>query len=213
MLEALLAGLLLGIGLTLITGPIFFALMQTSLSHGTFKAQILASGIWFSDILYSFILFYFSQQLDQSINWSSPEIRYLGLIGGVVMAVMGVFLFLNEKNKTVRKISLKSNSNGLLFSKGFAINTFNPFTIFFWLSIITGSKLGKEYTQQEILVLIGAIIFMIILGDNLKIFLAAKLGKWLNSEWKKKMEYLTGLIFIGFGGYLIYLSLEGWIHA
>ncbi len=203
MIEAIGAGLLLGVGLTFITGPIFFALMQTSLTHGTFKAQILASGIWFSDLLYSFVLFYFSQQLDQKINWEATEIKYLSLMGGIVMAGMGIFLFINEKNK-VGKLSLGSK-NSVLFSKGFAINTFNPFTIFFWLSVITGSKIGKDYSQYETIALISSIIFVIILGDNLKIFFAGILGKWLNSNWKKRVEYLTGLIFIGFGAYLIYL--------
>lgn len=203
-MDALLSGILLGIGLTLITGPILFALIQTSINQGTLKGQILAGGIWVSDILYAGLLLYFSRELEGNMDWDNPWIRGLSFISGLVMLGMGGYIFLGIKQTEKNKLKL-SNNNTLLFSKGFAINTFNPFTIFFWVSVITGSKLGTEYTEIDLIILISAIILTIIAGDNLKIFLAARIGKLLNQGWKRKVEWVTGLMFLGFGLYLIYL--------
>lgn len=206
MLQAIIAGFLLGCGLALITGPIFFALIQTSMSFGRLKAQVLGSGIWFSDILFAILLLYFSQYIEREISWDHPWIRMLSLLGGGVILSVGVHQ-LAQRFRSYRQKKLELSGKYLfLFSKGFAINTFNPFTLFFWIGLITGSKLGVDYSDNELLALVITLLVTIIVGDNLKIFFAERLGRAIRNKWKERLEFFTGLMFLSFGIYLVYLS-------
>ncbi|HKK88741.1 MAG TPA: LysE family transporter [Saprospiraceae bacterium] len=206
MLQAIIAGFLLGCGLALITGPIFFALIQTSMSYGRLKAQVLGSGIWFSDVLFAVLLLYFSQYIEKEISWDHPWIRMLSLLGGGVILSVGVHQ-LAQRFRSYRQKKLELSGKYLfLFSKGFAINTFNPFTLFFWIGLITGSKLGVDYSDSELLALVITLLFTIIVGDNLKIFFAERLGRAIRNRWKERLELFTGLMFLSFGIYLVYLS-------
>lgn len=206
MLQAIIAGFLLGCGLALITGPIFFALIQTSMSFGRLKAQVLGSGIWFSDILFAILLLYFSQYIEREISWDHPWVRMLSLLGGGVILSVGVHQ-LAQRFRSYRQKKLELSGKYLfLFSKGFAINTFNPFTLFFWIGLITGSKLGVDYSDNELLALVITLLVTIIVGDNLKIFFAERLGRAIRNKWKERLEFFTGLMFLSFGIYLVYLS-------
>ncbi len=206
MLQAIVAGFLLGCGLALITGPIFFALIQTSMSYGRLKAQVLGSGIWFSDLLFAILLFYFSQFIEEEISWDHPWVRMLSLLGGGVILSVGVHQLVQRFGSYRQKRLQLSGKYMFLFSKGFAINTFNPFTVFFWIGLITGSKLGVDYSDIELLALVTTLMATIVLGDNLKIFFAERLGRAIRNNWKRRLELFTGLMFLSFGVYLIYLS-------
>jgi threonine/homoserine/homoserine lactone efflux protein len=206
MLQAIIAGFLLGCGLALITGPIFFALIQTSVSFGRLKAQVLGSGIWFSDVLFAALLLFFSPYIEKEISWNHPWIRMLSLLGGGVILSVGVHQLAQRFRSSREKKLQLSGKYVFLFSKGFAINTFNPFTVFFWIGLITGTKLGVDYSDRELLALVIALIVTIILGDNLKIFFAERLGRAIRHKWKERLELFTGMMFLSFGIYLIYLS-------
>lgn len=206
MFQAIIAGIFLGLGLGLITGPIFFALVQTSIQYSRKKAIHLGAGIWLSDVLYASILLFFSSYIDESLHWDHPIIRILSLIGGAVIMSVGIHFLVQRFRRSKDKVIPLSGNSFLLFSKGFAINTFNPFTLFFWIGLITGSKLGADYSFQQLLVLCFMLILTIIVGDNIKIYYAERIGHIIHSKWKNRLETLTGLIFLGFGIYLIYLA-------
>ena len=55
-MDALGSGILLGLTLSILTGPILFTIIQTSIEEG-FRAGItVASGIWISDLLFIFCI-------------------------------------------------------------------------------------------------------------------------------------------------------------
>jgi len=51
-MHPLLNGLFFGLTLTILLGPIFFALIQTGVERGFRAGVVLGSGIWISDIIF-----------------------------------------------------------------------------------------------------------------------------------------------------------------
>ena len=52
MFAAILEGLEMGLLLSMMIGPVFFALVNTSLDHGFKQSAILAFGVFLSDLVY-----------------------------------------------------------------------------------------------------------------------------------------------------------------
>lgn len=208
MIEAIIAGFFLGLGLVFITGPLFFALLSISLESGRLKAQMFGLGIWISDLLVSIGLFFMSKKLENWINWEHPSMKILAFCGGLVIAIIGAVYFKGRRNSLDNLTSMLPKSKLLLFTKGFAINTFNPFTFFFWFGVISTAQLGQDMGSTELLLMITTIIVTIILGDLSKIFLADYYGNLLSSIWIRRINEITGIIFMAFGLYLMSLAFR-----
>jgi threonine/homoserine/homoserine lactone efflux protein len=129
--ESVFEGIKLGLLLSMMIGPVFFALLTTSLDHGFRQAAILALGVFFSDLVYV-VLSYLGVHLLSQIP--SAE-RYLGIVGGLILLGFGI-------NFIVKKVPLPDPDKVVplpkkrkAFLKGFGINGINPFVLLFWLSI------------------------------------------------------------------------------
>ena len=98
--DAILEGIKLGGLLSLMIGPVFFALMTTSLAHGFRQSAILALGVLMSDLIYVFVS-YLGVQFLKKI----PAIEsYLGLVGGLILIGFGI-------NFMVKKVTPISSDN------------------------------------------------------------------------------------------------------
>ncbi len=84
--EAILEGVKLGGILSLMIGPVFFALMTTSLAYGFRQSAILALGVLVSDLIYVFGSYLGVHFLKKIPAFES----YLGLVGGVILIGFGV---------------------------------------------------------------------------------------------------------------------------
>ena len=81
MIQALIEGVGMGLLLSLMIGPVFFTLIQTSLEQGFRHSFILATGILFSDLIYVLITYW-----GVSIIINNPLLEiYLGFAGGVIL--------------------------------------------------------------------------------------------------------------------------------
>jgi threonine/homoserine/homoserine lactone efflux protein len=58
MIESIVSGIGLGFVLSFLTGPVFFALIKTSIEKGFYAGVSLAGGVLVSDIFYVGILSY-----------------------------------------------------------------------------------------------------------------------------------------------------------
>ena len=63
----LIKGILFGILLSFIVGPVFFVLLETSIKKGIRHAIFLDIGVLFSDILYLIASFFFAQEINTSL--------------------------------------------------------------------------------------------------------------------------------------------------
>ena len=93
--SATLAGISAGLLICLLIGPVFFALLQTSIERGFKAAAFLAFGIMMSDSTYILLAFFGVQGL----NSNALVNMILGISGGVFLlanCIAGAYLILEQ---------------------------------------------------------------------------------------------------------------------
>ncbi|MCC6724320.1 MAG: LysE family transporter [Saprospiraceae bacterium] len=196
-------GIKLGLALSVLTGPIIFTLLQTSIEQGFRAGLTVAAGIWLSDLLFVAVTFLGVSYVAELAQWDGLEF-WLGVAGGIILLVVGGSMLLLkpppmerlEQPKAVRHSSLLS-----LWTTGFLINTVNPFTFFFWLGVsatlFTKQSLKPEQAELFYCGLFGTIIFT----DTAKVGMAKYIRRWLKPQKIILMRKIAGaaLLLIGVG--------------
>ena len=90
----LLEGILLGPTLSLMIGPLFFAIVQAALSGGIRAGIAVAVGLWTSDLLFV-LRTYFGPSALASFT-ALPHFRlWAGLLGGLLLVIFGISALLS----------------------------------------------------------------------------------------------------------------------
>lgn len=204
MLPLLLKGLLLGLTLSFVVGPLFFSIIESALARG-FKAGIaVASGIWTSDILFIGVML-------KGIHWlesitALPGFRFwTGIFGSLILVSFGAAsLWVAQK-----KPSVHANATPLLqierrdfwsqWGKGFMINMVNPGTLLFWIGTATGLVAPNGWSISEGLLFFTAMMAVLVMTDLLKIYAAKKLRNWLTPSHIVSVRKTIGVVLILFG--------------
>lgn len=196
-------GFLLGLGLSILAGPMLFILIQTGIERG-FRAGIAAgSGAWVSDILYIVAVF-FGLSYVQGITEDQKGFEfYVALIGGTILIVMGIGALLQKTEMRKPQELARKKGYVWLWLKCFLINTFNPGAAFFWLGVMSTVVLDGNLVVNEAFVFFTTIMLTIILTDVLKVVLAKKIQPWLNLKRLKIIKLISGLALTVFGLVLI----------
>ncbi len=205
-MNPLIEGAILGSTLAVLLGPALFALVQTSIHRGFRSGVFLAVGIFFSDITLVFLCFIGALQII-----SSGQNRLIfGIIAGSILIIYGVVTF-------VRHVKL-GNGNGkgngspkpawyTFILKGYFLNVANPYVWLFWMTVTVGvtSDYGDN-TRSTILFFSGA-LFMVLLTDILKAFVAKKIKGILKESNLKRLNQIVGVLLFFFGIVLIARAL------
>lgn len=191
-------GILLGMTLAILLGPIFVALIQTTLVRGFRAGMVVGSGIWFSDLLTICLIWMFLDKMTGLIE-ETKFTSSIGWIGALILILVGSFYFFKNTKELTQTRSFTAKSLIGYFSKGFLVNSFNPFTIFYWVSVITTYILVKNVGGRNLYILLATILLTIMITDTLKIFLAKKISKHLSTETLQKITKGTGIILMVFG--------------
>src|ERR1700709_475751 len=87
MIEAVISGIGIGLVLTFLTGPVFFALIKTSIEKGFHAGVALALGVVTSDMVFVGAILFGSQYFDISVQTKTIA----GLVGSGILFVVGVY--------------------------------------------------------------------------------------------------------------------------
>ena len=215
-MNEIIEGALLGITLSFLIGPVFFALLQTGIEHG-FKAGVsYSSGVWLSDFLI-IVLIYKSMAAIANVVKSSEFVLYVGIVGAIILISFGLSSLITkvaEKKPEINKSAIQATQNQSvqkfrikLFTKGFVINTINPFTIIFWLGVNTVILSKPTFTNYQAILYFGSILTTLVLTDLLKILLAKKIGVALKPIYIQRMRQVAGALLIISGIVMLYRVL------
>lgn len=175
MLELLVQGALLGILLAFLIGPVFFVLLDTSISKGPLAAAALDLGILTSDLFCLVLAYLASRQLEHLVQ-DNP---WFFIIGGGAIIGYGVYLFAKPfryQRPSQKHVPSTRKMLGL-FVKGFLLNIVNPGVILFWVTVVilVGSRYNLE--PRTLVLHFGATFFFFILSDAFKILGAERLKR------------------------------------
>jgi len=198
-MDAFGSGILLGLTLSILTGPILFTLIQTSIEEG-FRAGIaVGAGIWISDILFVFCAYFGINYITEMTSWQGFELT-LGIAGGLILIGVGLVLALKKSPSfhDFSKFGIRYNSYFKLWSRGFFINTVNPFTFFFWFISCT-ALVNDMAGENADLFFYSGILGTIIFTDAFKVFAAKKIQKKLKPNVVLWMRRISGIALVVFG--------------
>ena len=201
-------GILLGLGLSILVGPIVIALLEASLVQG-FRAGIsVGIGIWVSDAIFIASTYAGLNYIKQLTSWSGFGFT-LGLIGGLVLIAFGLsaILFKPKAKITVIKENFPEKPLWRWAVKGFLINTLNPFTVFFWTGVAGSVIATADVGLNGAITFYLGVFLTIIFSDSLKVGLAKLIRKKLTATFVYKLQFVAGLALLIFGIGLIIRSI------
>lgn len=206
LLSALGNGILLGFLLTFMIGPVFFALIQTSIERGFASGASMAIGIAISDALYVLVASMGVAVLATSASFQA----WLGLGGGIIMLVFGIgnLLKRGENNAPADVPDRTTNSMLRQVIKGFLLNGINPFVLIFWFGVGVG-VVNNQYSLQQKLAFFGGALLTVLLTDFLKAYTAKRLSRWLTPAFMLRMNKLVGLALILFSVRFFHFAYKG----
>ena len=200
MFEAILLGLGAGIISSFLTGPVFFAMIKTSIEKGFMAGFSLALGVIISDVILIGLVLFGSQFLVYQDSFD----KYIGVFGGIFLLAVGVYyLFstvsINYENNTIMKISKR----GYLI-KGFLMCILTPSTLMFWIIVsgIISVKLNNRLNEKLFCFFIVMATQLAI--DSLKSYYSSKLRYHIKEDTLSKLNKVAGVIIIAFAIWLMY---------
>jgi threonine/homoserine/homoserine lactone efflux protein len=211
-----LKGVVTGFILSIMIGPVFFVLLETSIRRGVKAAIAFDVGVLLSDVMYILIAYVFYSEVSALSAGESQGI--LKLIGGGLFLIYGVVTFF-KKPKEVKVDSVGNVIHGygdyvLLVLKGFVLNIANPLVIFYWFSVMTlGAKstADGDHHNTSIMYFLSVILITFFSVDIMKIFGAKKLRPLVTDKLLRALNQLIGIVFAVFGVFLIIQGIQGWI--
>lgn len=208
MLNDIAAGLPWGIFLSFMIGPVFFILIETSITKGFRAALAFDLGVVLGDVFFIGIAYLGSYRLISSLK-DEPA---LFIFGGILMVVYGIISFLKLKKQA--KIQYDSIDNEIikknyfsLFAKGFFLNVINIGVLGFWLAIIISVGPKLEMQTSRMFTFFSAVIITYLIVDCLKIALAKQLKSKLTPTNILKIKKGISIVLIIFG---LALLAQGW---
>ncbi|MFA7272413.1 MAG: LysE family transporter [Crocinitomicaceae bacterium] len=210
MLQLITKAIITGFLLSILIGPVFFVLLETSIKKGIRAAIAFDIGVLLSDVIYILIAlnFYFEvQHLTEGENQ-----HLLKIIGGSLFIIYGVATFF-KKTKDSKKDSKgnivpNSASYPMLVLKGFLLNLANPLVIFYWFSVMTLAEKTEGDSTAPVIFFLGIILATFFSFDILKIVGAKQLRPLMTDKLLKALNQLIGIVFAGFG---IFLLIQGFL--
>lgn len=204
-MQFILEGLFFGLTLTILLGPIFIALTQTSIEKGGKAGMTVGLGVWSSDVLIVVGSWYFIKALSTTVE--SDEFKFwLGLIGGIVMISFGIVAFFTKVKLDFTQVKHSYKNYIGFWLKGFLVNTINPFTFIFWLSVISTYIIGRKVNNVEASLFLGSILFTIVFTDTMKVVLAKMIRTKLKPKHIEGFNKVAGVGLLIFGLFLIWRS-------
>lgn len=208
MINDILTGLPWGIFLSFMIGPVFFILIETSITKGFRAALAFDLGVVLGDVFFIGVAYLGSYRLISSLK-DKPA---LFIFGGIVMVAYGIISFVKLKKQAkiqyeaIEDEIIKKNY-GSLFIKGFFLNVINIGVLGFWLAIIisVGPKLDMQ--TPRMLTFFTSVIVSYLLVDCLKIVLAKQLKSKLTPTNILKIKKGISIVLIVFG---LALMVQGW---
>lgn len=198
-MDLFLTGILLGFFLSFMIGPVFFILIETSITKGFKAALTFDAGVIIADICFILIAYFSSFQLINRIK-DDPA---LFLFGGMIMITYGAISFIRLQKLKKAEIHIEAtsykNNYFSLFAKGFLLNFINVGVLGFWLTIIITIGPQLEMNHGRMINFFAFVIGAYLLTDIFKMLLAKQLQSKLTPKNILKVKKVSCVLLVIFG--------------
>ncbi len=195
----------LGFLLSFSFGPLFFILLETSISKGIKQAFLMDIGIVLSDLVFFTIAYIGTSKIITEQN--EPA---LYILGGVMLSSYGIVSFIQtyQKKKKIKKGKAINKQNLFSFPvKGFLLNIINVAVLFFWTGILF--LIGPKFQMNPVKVWT---FFFLTVGTYIivnlgKYYLASRLKSKLTDNILFKVKQSLNILIFVCGLFLVYRGM------
>ena len=184
-----------------IMGPVFWVLLETSITKGFKAAVAFDLGVMFADVCFIGVCYLGSFQLLED----DQNKQGLFVLGGPILLLYGIFSWINRNKKTKDQPEIQESKENYfgLAAKGFAINILNVGVFIFWggVTIVSSPASGKSFTS--FVLFFSIVLLSYFITDLLKISVANRFKSLLTGKGIVIVNSLVSLILIVSGALLI----------
>lgn len=199
MSEVIFYAIPLGITLSFAAGPVFFVVVETSISKGKTKALILDLGAVLADIIFILIAFYGSQSLINSLRHN----LWVASISGLAVAVFGGYYILKSRRSGQFQQKIEITKKRFLFVKGFLLNFLNIGVLFYWVATTMAIGSFVDHDPHQMLIFYVSVVLSYLFVDVFKIYFANKFKERLKGRTLQVIEKIIGFVLVLFGVFII----------
>lgn len=203
MFDGLAYAVLYGFILAFAVGPVFFIIIETSITKGFRSALTFDLGAIFADIIFIIFAYYSTNQILDKIK-GDPK---LIIFGGLILLAFGVISYI-QTSKSFRKIvrehyavDPKKNLPGL-FIKGFLLNFINFGVLAGWIGVTVMANAFSS-TSEGVIIFFATVLISMLVTDIAKILLAKKLKNKMTPRFIFKTKKWVSILIIVFGSVMI----------
>jgi len=203
MFDGLAYAVLYGFILAFAVGPVFFIIIETSITKGFRSALTFDLGAIFADIVFITFAYFSTNQILEKIK-DDPN---LIIFGGLILLAFGVISYI-KTSKSFRKIvrehynvDPKKNLLGL-FIKGFLLNFINFGVLAGWIGVIIMAN-ALTSTSEGVIIFLVTVLISMLMTDIAKIVLAKKLKSKMTPRFIFKTKKWVSILIIVFGAVMI----------
>jgi amino acid exporter len=205
MVESIISGIGLGFVLSFLTGPVFFALIKTSIEKGFNAGVSLAAGVVVCDVFYVALTIYGTSFLALENTYRVQ----IGIAGSIILFSIGIFYLFKKVKVNYEQTSSKRHYTGY-FLKGFFMCVFNPAILLYWLSVTSGViSMSGEIKSAEILPFYGSILITQFSLDIIKAYYANKLRYKIKEKTISNLNKVAGVLILIFAARILFNLLTG----
>ena len=184
-----------------IMGPVFWVLLETSITKGFKAAVAFDLGVMFADVCFIGVCYLGSFQLLED----DENKQGLFVLGGTILLLYGLFSWINRNKKSKDQPEIQESKENYfgLAAKGFAINILNVGVFIFWggVTIVSSPASGKSFTS--FVLFFSIVLLSYFITDLLKISVANRFKSLLTGKGVVIVNSIVSLILIVSGLVLI----------
>ena len=206
MFEGLPYAAFYGFLLAFAVGPVFFTLIETSITKGFRAGVFFDLGAMFADIIFILIAYFSTSKILERVK-DDPGLL---IFGGVILIAYGIISYIRTAKsmiKIVREhyaVNVRKNLGGL-FLKGFLLNFVNFGVLAGWIATIIMAN-ALTNSENGVFLFLVTVLVTFFLTDLIKITLAKKLKSKMTPRFIFKTKKWVSVLIIGFG---VILLIEG----
>ena len=184
-----------------IMGPVFWVLLETSITKGFKAAVAFDLGVMFADVCFIGVCYLGSFQLLED----EQNKQGLFVLGGTILLLYGLFSWINRAKKNKENLDIQESKENYfgLAAKGFAINILNVGVFIFWggVTIVSSPASGKSFTS--FVLFFSIVLLSYFITDLLKISVANRFKSLLTGKGIVIVNSIVSLILVISGVVLI----------
>ena len=200
-----LAALPLGFILSFSFGPLFFILLETSISKGLKQAFFMDLGVAFSDFVFFSTAYYGASKIITEENQPA-----LFILGGVMLSAYGFLSFVKtqQKKNKIKKGKAINKKNLISFPvKGFLLNIINVAVLFFWTGLLFVIGPSFEMNPIKIWTFFLLTVATYLLVNLCKFYLASRLKSKLTDAFLFKIKQALNILIFVCGAFFVFKGI------